>query len=184
MANPSADPSKVLSAAAFKKRQTGRPPEVKAVPQEKLIEIASSVFGRKINLARAPTAVFTARHPYDTAGYMNVIEAARWDSQYTLVYMNVLDGPFGEWANTWVEVYFTAPEKGTYFVAATFSGDQITMEMHGPWGKSTAYCATTSDSALVTGLWTGAAGENLSFNLDARGEIMAFLESVQIWFTP
>ena len=53
--------------------------------------------------------------------------------------------------------------------------------MQGPWGKSTAYCPTTSDHAQATALWAGTAGQALFFTINLTGTIIGYLESVQIF---
>jgi hypothetical protein len=92
-----------------------------------------------------------------------------------------------EWDGTVGYAQFTAPAAGTYIVLVNFSGYQQTMHLNGPWGKSTAYCPTTSGSAVVTALWNGQAGETLYCTFSGKADSgysgIAYLESFQV-FTP
>ena len=87
----------------------------------------------------------------------------------------------GEWEGSVVYARFNAPSNGTYIVVANFSGYQITMNLHGPWGNSTAYCPTTSDHAQATALWAGTAGKTLFFSINLTGPIIGYLEPVQVF---
>jgi hypothetical protein len=126
----------------------------------------------------------TARHPYDAAGFMDSYKPGRWDCESNLVFMDVIRqvGPSaGEWDGTVVYGRFTAAADGTYLVVGNFSGYQVTMNLHGPWGNNTAYCATTSDHAQAMALWAGTPGATLFFTINMTGPIIGYLESIQVY---
>jgi hypothetical protein len=59
--------------------------------------------------------------------------------------------------------------------------NQITMNLSGPWGKNTAYCPTISDSSAAVALWSGTAGQTLHFSINCTGQILGYLESIQVF---
>lgn len=130
----------------------------------------------------------TARHPYADAGYMDMFHPGRWDCESDLVYMTSIHqvgATPSEWDGTAAYARFTAPAAATYIVVVNFSGYQQTMSLNGPWGTSTAYTPTTSDTAAATALWTGTAGQTLyctfSSKADGGDSGIAFLDSFQVY---
>jgi len=60
------------------------------------------------------------------------------------------------------------------------------MSLNGPWGATTAHCATTGDSAATTALWTAAAaGETLYCTFASKSDTgfagIAYLQSFQVF---
>jgi hypothetical protein len=127
----------------------------------------------------------SARQPYAANGNMDVYMPGRWDTTYDLVFLDpIVDGPMvGEWTGTAVYATFKAPAAATYLIVANFSGYQTTMNLGGPWGTSTAYTAVTTDSGAATALWTGTAGETLSFGVTCSAPILGYLSSIQCFQT-
>ena len=130
----------------------------------------------------------TARHPFADAGYADFYHPGRWDCETDLVYMTSIHqiGPsVGEWDGTAAYARFTAPAAATYIVVVNFSGYQQTMSLNGPWGTSTAYTPTTSDSAAATAIWVAGAGEQLYCTFSSRADGgysgIAYLDSFQIF---
>jgi hypothetical protein len=184
MSKSTTDPFEVFSATALKERHTAKSPQVKPILREKLVDIAKNISGGKLNIQGTAAMALTARHPYDPAGFMDVYRPGRWDCESNLVFMDVIrqTGPsVGEWDGSVVYARFTAPSNGTYLAVGNFSGYQITMNMHGPWGNNTAYCPTTSNHAQAVALWDGTAGQTLFFTINLTGPIIGYLESVQIF---
>lgn len=165
-------------------RERAEAPKVARLSRVELVELASEVARRRVTVGEAPAMELTARHPFDGAGFMDVYRPGRWDCEANLVFMSVIvstgESP-GMWDGTVVYARFQAPAAGTYLVVGNFSGYQVTMNLNGPWGKNTAYCATTSDHVAASALWTGAAGETLFFTMNCTGPILGYLESVQVF---
>ena len=184
MARATIDEFEAFPAAALKERHSAKSPVVKAVARATLVDIAGKLSGKPANLPQTAAMSLTARHPHDPAGFMDVYHPGRWDCESNLVFMRAIHqvGPSpGEWDGTVVYARFTAPSNGSYLVVGNFSGYQITMNLNGPWGKTTAYCPTTSDHAQATALWSGTAGTTLHFTINLTGPIMGYLESVQVY---
>jgi hypothetical protein len=184
MTRPTTDPFEVFSAATLQERRAAKSPVVKATDRAKLIDLAGRLSGGPVNLPDTAAMTLTARHPFDPAGYMDVYHPGRWDCESNLVFMDVIrqvGQSAGEWDGSVVYARFTAPSAGSYLVVGNFSGYQITMNLSGPWGKTTAYCATTSDHAQATALWSGTAGGTLSFTINMTGPYLGYLESVQLY---
>ncbi|HTM24101.1 MAG TPA: hypothetical protein VL225_02850 [Vicinamibacterales bacterium] len=182
MTKSAADPFEVFSAEALKERRTAKSPRVAPVLRTSLIDVASRLSNHAVTLPETAAMTLTARHPFDPAGFMDVYKPGRWDCESNLVFMDVIvqTGPsVGEWDGSVVYARFTAPATGTYLIVGNFSGYQITMNMHGPWGNVTAYCGETSDHAQATALWAGVAGGTLFFTINLTGPIIGYLESVQ-----
>src|SRR5262245_5649628 len=136
------DPFEVFAAAALQERQSVKSPVVKAVDRAKLSDHVAAVTGKPVNLPANAAMTLTARHPHDPAGLMDVYHPGRWDCSSNLVFMDVIRqvGPsVGEWDGSVVYAQFKAPSNGTYLVVGNFSGYQITLNLNGPWGKTTAY---------------------------------------------
>lgn len=184
MSKRAPDPFEAFSGALLKERSTAKSPEVKPILRDKLVGIASRFLDRPVDLHATPSMSLSARHPYDAAGFMDVYKPGRWDCESNLVFMDVIRqvGPsVGEWHGTVVYARFTATSNSTYMVVGNFSGYQITMNLHGPWGNNTAYCPTTSDHAQAIAFWDGTAGQTLFFTINLTGPIIGYLESVQIF---
>src|SRR5262249_19109335 len=159
MIKSATDQFEAFPVEVLRERATAKSPQVLAIPAGQLAGIAGGILGRKITLAR--TMSLTARNPFEAAGFMDAYKPGRWDCESNLVFMDVIRqiGPNpGEWDGTVVYARFTTASHGTYLVVGNFSGYQVTMNMHGPWGNNTAYCATTSDHAQAVALWEGTAG--------------------------
>jgi hypothetical protein len=86
----------------------------------------------------------------------------------------------GMWDGTAGYVVFKAPSPGTFLVVGTFSGYQVTFNMHGPWGTNTAYCPVTSQSAAALALWKAQPGDDLNFTIHFTGPVIGYLESIVI----
>lgn len=184
MTNLTTDPFEVFSGATLEARHAAKSPRVKPVLKATVVDLASRLAGKPVNVLDTPAMSLTARHPHDPAGLMDVYRPGRWDCSSNLVFMDVIRqvGPSpGEWEGSVVYARFTAPSNGSYLVVGNFSGYQITMNLSGPWGKNTAYCATTSDHAQATALWNGTAGGSLSFTINMNGPYLGYLESVQVY---
>ena len=184
MTRPTFDEFEAFPAETLQKRHSAKSPVVKAAVRAVLIEAAGRLLGKPANLPQAPVMTLTARHPHDPAGLMDVYHPGRWDCSSNLVFMDVIRqvGPsVGEWDGSVVYARFTAASSGSYLVVGNFSGYQITMNLSGPWGKNTAYCATTSDHAQATALWSGTAGGSLSFTINMNGPYLGYLESIQVY---
>lgn len=162
-------------------RKSVKAPAVRRISRAALTRLAVGL-APKFSPASNPSMELTARHPHDPAGFMDSYRPGRWDCESNLVFMNgIVTGPtVGEWEGTVVYPRFKAPSAGTYLVVGNFSGYQITMSMSGPWGTTTAYCPTTSDSAAVTALWTATAGQSIFFSLNCTG-LIGYLESLQVF---
>jgi hypothetical protein len=138
-----------------------------------------------------PQLELTARQPYAPAGFIDMYQPGRWDCEFDTVFMSAIvqTGPSpGQWDGTAAYARFTAPAPGTYIVVVNFSGYQQTMRLNGPWGVTTAHCATTSDSAATSALWTAAAADEtlyctFSSKSDSGLAGIAYLQSFQV-FTP
>lgn len=184
MTKPTTDPFEMFSTETLLQRHIGTSPRVSPLTRAIVVELATKLTGKPVNIEGTPAMSLTARHPHDPAGLMDVYHPGRWDCSSNLVFMDVIRqvGPsVGEWDGSVVYARFTAPSSGTYLVVGNFSGYQITMNLNGPWGKSTAYCATTSDHVQATALWTGTAGGTLSFTINMNGPYLGYLESIQIY---
>jgi len=184
MTRPTIDEFEVFTAETLANRHSAKSPVVKAADHAVLIAAAGRLLGKPANLPGTPVLSLTARHPHDPAGLMDVYHPGRWDCSSNLVFMDTIKqvGPsVGEWDGSVVYGRFTAPSSGSYLVVANFSGYQITLNLNGPWGKSTAYCATTSDHVQATALWSGTSGGTLSFTINMNGPYLGYLESIQIY---
>ncbi len=184
MAKTLIDPFEPVSLAEFKKRKSVKAPKVKRISRANLTGLAFKITKRRLTVAAAPSMELTARHPFDAAGFMDFYAPGRWDCEANLVFMDVIrsTGPTpGMWEGTVAYGRFKAPSNGSYLVVGNFSGYQITMNLHGPWGTTTAYCATTSDSVSVSAGWKGLAGETLFFTMNCTGPIIGYLESIQVF---
>jgi len=184
MSTPTTDLFEAFPAATLQARRDAKSPKVKPALRATLVDHAARLSGRQVTLPDTAAMSLTARHPYDPAGFMDVYHPGRWDCESDLVFMDVIRqvGPsVGEWDGSVVYARFKAPSNGTYLVVGNFSGYQITMNLQGPWGSSTAYCATTSDHAQATALWAGTAGGSLSFTINMTGPIIGYLESAQVF---
>ena len=184
MSNASKDPFEVFSAAVLQERRPTKSPKVLPVDRLQVADVATRIFARNITPPGPAVMSLTARHPYAPAGFMDTYKPGRWDCESNLVFMDVITqvGPSpGEWDGTVVYARFTAPTDGAYLVLGNFSGYQITMNLHGPWGNNTAYCATTSDHAQAMAMWNGTAGNTLFFTINLTGPIIGYLESVQVY---
>lgn len=125
--------------------------------------------GAGVNFSGTPVVVLTARKPYDAVAWLDFYKPGRWDTTYDDVLMDsiVQGASAGEWDGTAGYGTFVPPGAAAYFIVIQFSGYRQTMRMFGPWGTTTAYCATTADVGAVGGLWTApAAGESMSFSFN------------------
>jgi hypothetical protein len=184
MSTPTSDVFEAFPAVSLQERRAAKSPRVKATVRDVLVSVATKLAGKAVTLPQNAAMTLTARHPHDPAGFMDVYRPGRWDCESNLVFMDAIQqvGPSpGQWEGSVAYARFTAPSNGTYLVVGNFSGYQITMNLHGPWGNSTAYCPTTSDHAQATALWTGTAGATLSFTINMTGPILGYLESVQLF---
>lgn len=170
-------------------RSVFRPNDVR-MDARRLREIVRNLRDRDLGTLQLK---LTARQPYAPAGYMDMYQPGRWDCESDTVYMSAIHqtGPSpGEWDGSVAYARFTAPAPGTYIVVVNFSGYQQTMSLGGPWGATTAHCATTGDSAATTALWTAAAaGERLYCQFASKSDTglagIAYLQSFQVFvFTP
>lgn len=177
------DPFQAVSSAALNERKTAKAPKVRRITHAELTNLANNLLNREVTLNAAASMELTARHPHDAAGFIDAYEPGRWDCESNLVYMDVIrTGPSaGMWDGTVVYGRFQAPSKGIYIVVVHFSGYQITMNLNGPWGTLSAYCATTADSAAASAVWNGGARETLFFTMNCTGSIIGYLESIQVF---
>lgn len=175
----------VLALSDLRGRVVYRPDYVNHLPKNQLDRIAMDTVGRNLGTQMLN---LTARHPYADAGYADFYQPGRWDCESDLVYMESIhqtgSSP-GEWDGTAAYARFTPPRTGTYIVVVNFSGYQQTMSLYGPWGTTTAHCATTSDSAATTAVWNGTAGQTLYCTFSSRADSgysgIAYLMSFQIF---
>jgi hypothetical protein len=175
--------ARVVTLAQVQKEQATKSPRVKRVTRATLTNMVAKALNTRLTLTGTPVMELTARHPHDPAGLMDFYRPGRWDCTANLVFMNVIiTGPNpGEWEGTVGYARFQAPTAGTYLVVANFAGLDITMKLHGPWGTTTAFSPTPADSAAVTAMWTGTAGQNLFFTVNCTGPIIGYLESIQVF---
>jgi hypothetical protein len=173
------------SHADFKGRTISDVPKIAPISPAGAMELLGKI--RKGTMPASLTQVLSlsARYPYSANGNMDVYEPGRWDTTYDLVFLDdIVDGPSaGEWTGSAVYASFTAPASATYLVVANFSGYQTTLNLGGPWGTNTAYTAATSDNGAAAALWTGNAGELLSFGVTMTGGLVGYLQSIQCFQT-
>ncbi|OBH40401.1 hypothetical protein [Mycobacterium mantenii] len=175
----------VLALSDLRGRVVYRPGYINRLPMNRLDGIAMETVGQNLGVQ---VLDLTARHPYADAGYADFYQPGRWDCESDLVYMESIhqtgSSP-GEWDGTAAYARFKPAQTGTYIVVVNFSGYQQTMSLYGPWGTTTAYCATTSDSAATTAIWNGTAGQSLFCTFSSRADSgysgIAYLLSFQIF---
>ena len=180
--------AKPLTLAQVRKYQKVKAPKIKRISWAKLNKLVKDFSGDAVlSLSKTPLMEISARHPYDPLGLMDVYMPGRWDCTSNLVFMEtiVTGSSPGQWNGTVAYANFKAGQSGTYLVVANFSGYQITMQLHGPWGNNTAYTPTTSDQGAVIALWNGSANQSLYFTINCitnNNKLgMGYLESVQIF---
>lgn len=158
-------------------------PKLKRFEHSKLIKLASEHMDKIVSFDVETALVLTAQYPYANEGNMDFYKPGRWDTSSNLIFMDVIvQGPEpGEWDGTVGYVRFTAPADAYYVVFTYFTGYQITMRLHGPWGDVESYTDTTSDTGLVLAVWEAVAGDNLSFTIDCVGPIIGYLESILVY---
>ena len=126
--------------------------------------------------------MLSAKHPYDAAGLIDVLDVGRWDTSTDTIYLKpiVQVGPSpGEWAGSVVYGRFTPPAAGTYQISATFYGYQITTRLTGPFG---AVVASSFDNTPVT-VSAQVAAASVSpvwFNLACTGLYLGFLQRIDV----
>jgi hypothetical protein len=177
-------PFEAFSTGELRQHQSARAPKVAALTRARLVDLVTKVGIGKVGPSAKAAMELTARHPYDAAGFMDVYNPGRWDCDANLVFMSVIvstgSSP-GMWDGTVAYVQFRAASAGTHLVVANFSGYQITMNLRGPWGTTSAYCATTSDAVAATALWNATVGETLFFTIDCTGSGISYLESARVF---
>src|SRR4051812_28943230 len=172
-------------------RVTADAPTVERLTDARLGELGSELLDRPVMPGAQAALELSARHPYDDArGNVDVYRPGRWETTDGgpggLMYMEaVRHGPqAGEWEGSVAYVEFRPPSSGTYLVVGHFTGYQTTMHLNGPWGESTAYTPTTSDSGAVTA-FLAADGTSLNFTLHCEapdnGWGMGYIESIQVY---
>jgi hypothetical protein len=173
-----------VSSAQLKKRTRVSPPTFQALSRGGLAEIASEILKQPIKVPAKPVFEISTRHPYDAAGLMDVYHPGRWDTSSDLIFMHpiVQTGPsVGEWDGTVIYANYRTPVSGKFLVVGNFTGHQITMNLHGPWGKSSAFSATSSTAAAVTAFWTASAGDSLWLTMSCTGQILGYVQSIQVF---
>jgi hypothetical protein len=164
-----------------------KPEEMRRAAFAELSDFVGATLGPRLNLGTLELDL-TARHPHADAGLMDFYAPGRWDCTYDLVYMMSIHqvGPsVGEWEGTVGYARFKAPAEAAYIVVVNFSGYEQTMGLYGPWGVTTAYSATTSDSPSTVALWNGTAGQDLYCEFSSRSNDgysgIAYLNSFQVF---
>lgn len=181
--------AKLVSFVLLKKRQKVKAPRVKRISWANLSKLVRDITADPfITFSKDPVMEISPRHPYDPLGLMDVYKPGRWDCTSNLLFMEtiVTGGSPGVWDGTVVYANFKATQAGAYLIVGNFSGYQITMQLHGPWGNNTAYTATTSDRGAVIALWTAsAANQSVYFTMNCitgNNQLgMGYLESIQVF---
>jgi hypothetical protein len=163
-------------------------PQFTRVSQDALAEIASGLgVAPGIVLRETLVMELTARQPYDaTYGNIDVYQPGRWDTTENLIFMDTIvqTGPDpGEWDGSASYITFKPASDGSYLCVGNFSGSAITAQLDGPWGQTTAYTATASDSGVVTAMYsTGQLFEfNLNFTAAGNNYGIGYIESIQVF---
>ena len=181
--------AKLLTLSLLKKRQKVKAPKVKRLSWPNLSKLVKEITADPyLVFSKNPVMEISPRHPYDPLGLMDVYKPGRWDCSSNLLFMEtiVTGSSPGMWEGTVVYANFKATQAGTYLIVGNFSGYKITMQLHGPWGNSTAYTATTSDKGAVLALWTAtAANQSVYFTMNCitgNNQLgMGYLESIQVF---
>jgi hypothetical protein len=117
----------------------------------------------------------TARHPYEDTGWVDFYEPGRWDCTSDTIYMSTIQmsqpGSLGpSWTGTVGYANFIAPADNLYVVVVNFSGSSTSqsMDLMGPWGKTTTFLPWTGldqyghylpKTAAATAVWDANAGD-------------------------
>ena len=172
-----------LQAESLQTKSSVHSPILVELDEARLDALIEHVVG-KPRPTRAPIQSLTPRHPYDESSKARIdsYHPGRWDTESDLVYMSpiVQTGPSpGEWDGT--VIYASLPNLGTgvYLVSGIFSGYDITMSLHGPWGTTTAYNAVTSTTTSV--LATATVNTGLFFTLNCKGTGLGYLSAIEIY---
>jgi hypothetical protein len=172
-----------LSLEHLERRRGAEAPATERLDRARLAEMAAATMFRPIDLLGPPVLELSARRPYAANGLMDVFMPGRWDATSDLVFMDpiVTGSEPGEWTGSVAYVEFHPSSPGEYLVLAHFTGYQITAHLHGPWGDNTAYSATTSDAGVVAAPWNAAAGDDLFFTVTFTGDILGYIQSIQVY---
>jgi hypothetical protein len=171
-------------------RVTVEAPAVQRLSHAELTDVASDLAKKPVTPTPKAVMELSARQPYDAEhGNVDVFMPGRWETTYGepggLIFMEAirLGEDLGEWEGTVAYIKFKPPSNATYLIVGHFTGYQITMRLHGPWGEATAYTATTSDSGAVTALWTGDKPFEFTMNCGAPNNDwgMGYIESIQVF---
>ena len=127
----------------------------------------------------------SARQPYDAVlGSVDMYQPGRWDTSLDLIFMFPIVHPNpsspGEWTGSVGYINFKPPSTGTYVMVVHFYGYQMTMNLNGPAGTTTAFSSSNTPTAVGM-LFTGSGGTATSFSFACTGIYVGFVQLIQVF---
>jgi hypothetical protein len=161
-------------------------PQIEPMTRGEVVELAKNRLKLPFTPIFGTVMALSARQPSDGAyGNLDVYMPGRWDTTSDLIFMDaiVTGTTGGEWTGSVGYVKFTPKTTGNHLVAVHFTGSDITMRLHGPWGTQTAMTTSVTQTGVVLALWSGNAEQSLSFQIDcvAPSDLpgLGYIKSIQ-----